>query len=120
GMSYFLFAMGPVDGFLFRPNLATYGPPLEWNILGFATKSTGVLAPASATSGSAQVVPNSIAVDAEGRFVFTVNRSGSANYIQAYDIGFKGDLTPIAAPVGVSGTGSLATDPTGRFLYQLQ
>jgi 6-phosphogluconolactonase (cycloisomerase 2 family) len=74
------------------------------------------------TAGGADTSPNSVTVDPTGQFLFVASESTqtAAGNIAAFTINpSTGALTAVGSPfaTGVNTPGSVAVDPSGRFVY---
>jgi DNA-binding beta-propeller fold protein YncE len=119
-------AVDPRGRFVYVTSTGSVVPPLLGNVSGYTINSTsGELTPVPGSPFPLPEgwVPQSVAVDPSGRFVYLANRSGfpsGSDNVSGYTIASTtGALTPITGspfPAGL-GPSSVAVDPSGTFAY---
>jgi len=103
-------AVDPLARFLY---VAEAGPPT--GVRGFSISSSGVLSPLAGSPFSlGSSVPNSLAMDIRGLFLFVGTQDGQILSFPIQSDGSLGTMASISTPSGVA---AIAVDPTVRFLY---
>jgi 6-phosphogluconolactonase len=106
-------AVDPTGRFVYVVNVAISGQ--LGAVSAFSIGPNGALTPVPGSPFSAGSLPEALAIDPTGKFLYVAGSSS----VSAFSIGPNGALTPVPGspfPAGF-GTISVTVDPTGKFVY---